>query len=349
MLPLPVLVVVGLSLAGPAAPAVLSSESPGAPQEMTQMEAVRAADRLFNQQKYDLALKAYKDANAKNGDQCLDCLLGVARSYVKLGAQKNAIDECDRIVRLAESDKTMQGAAFNLKGLALVALANVKRDQKRYAEAVVEFRKALEATPDSAVIHYNMGMAMLSLSQDLAGADEMRTYLEKEPSGPYVANARRLIANPRRARENYAPDFSFTTTDSEYLSLEDLRGKVVVLDFWGTWCPPCVDSVSDLARLVKRMAAEPVVIISVSSDSDEGKWQDFITREKMTWPQYLDRNRAVQRAYSVNVFPSYVVIDHEGILRARLVGSRAMADLQDAIKQGLKARAESAKAQGAPR
>jgi len=349
MLPLPVLAIVGLSLVVSAVPASPSPAPRGAQQEAVVKDALVEADGLFKQGKFELALKAYKTANAKGGNKCADCVLGVAKTYVKLGAHKNAIDECDRLVLLSPDDKKMQGVAYNLKGLALVAMADVKRDQKKYAEAEAEFRKALDAAPDSPVIHFNIGKTLLSLSQDPAGLEQLRTYLEEDPKGAFVAAARSLIDNPRRAREAYAPDFSFTTSDQTYISLDDLRGKVVVLDFWGTWCPPCVNAVPDLVRLAKKFAADPVVMISVSSDSDEAKWQDFIGRNAMTWPQYLDRTRAVQRAYGVNVFPSYVVIDHEGIFKDRVIGGANTADLQDAIKRSLKALAAATKVPKVPR
>jgi len=349
MLPFSVLAVVGLSFAAPAVAAMALPASPGFQQEDAVKEALAEADLLFKQGKFDLALKAYKAANGKGGGKCADCLLGVAKTYVKLGAHKSAVDECDRLALLVADDKQMLGVTFNLKGLALSAMADVKKDQKKYAEAEAEFRKALDAAPGSPVIHFNIGKTLLARSQDAAGIDELRLYLEKDPKGSFAAAARSLIDNPRRAREAYAPDFSFTTSEQAYISLDDLRGKVIVLDFWGTWCPPCVSAVPDLVRLAKKFAAEPVVIISVSSDSDEGKWRDFIGRNAMTWPQYLDRNRAVQRAYGVDVFPTYVVIDHEGIFRDRLIGGANTADLQDAIKKGLKALAGAAKSPGAPR
>src|SRR5215218_1784706 len=100
-----------------------------------------------------------------------------------------------------------------------------------------------------------------------------------------------MAENPRRARENYAPDFSFTSSEGEHIALGDLRGKVVLLDFWGTWCPPCVDSVPELRTLHKCYSNEPwFVLIGISSDNDEEKWQEFTVKNKMIWPQYRDRD-----------------------------------------------------------
>jgi peroxiredoxin len=134
----------------------------------------------------------------------------------------------------------------------------------------------------------------------------------------------------------------------EHIELEDLQGKVVLLDFWGTWCPPCVESVPELRNLHKKYSKEPsFVLIGISSDSDEEVWREFTTKNKMVWPQYRDKDRRIQRAFGVRAFPTYIVIDHEGIVRHRSVGmtwSRA-ASLDEAIRKQVKIVAKSTEAQ----
>ena len=129
------------------------------------------------------------------------------------------------------------------------------------------------------------------------------------------------------------------TLDREFLDLNGLKGKVVVLDFWGTWCPPCVTAVPTLRDLQKRHEKDPFVLLSVSSDSDEAVVRRFIDKNRMAWPQYWDRDRKVQQAFDVRAFPTYVVIDAEGIVRFRTSGggNREPVGLESAIKEQLKA------------
>jgi thiol-disulfide isomerase/thioredoxin len=93
-----------------------------------------------------------------------------------------------------------------------------------------------------------------------------------------VEETRRVIANPIRARMPFAPKFSFTTHDNQKISNASVRGRVVLLDFWGTWCPPCRDSVPILRDLNKKYAGKAFQLVGVSSDDDE----EVCTYEK-TW------------------------------------------------------------------
>jgi thiol-disulfide isomerase/thioredoxin len=123
-----------------------------------------------------------------------------------------------------------------------------------------------------------------------------------------------------------------------------LRGKVVLLDFWGTWCPPCRDSVGSLRDLNKRYAKEKAfVMISVSVHDEENVWRDFTVKNQMVWPQAFDRDNKIQRAFEVNRFPTYILIDHEGIMRFRVTGSGfdREATLIDAIHKAIKVVAKS--------
>ncbi len=118
------------------------------------------------------------------------------------------------------------------------------------------------------------------------------------------------------------------------LSLAALKGKVVLLDFWGAWCPPCVASLPALRNLNKKFVkSEKFVMLGISSDGDEDKWSNFIVKQEMVWPQFLDRQRAVQRAFRVNAFPTYIVLDHEGIIRFRSSG--ASFDKEAALSQAI--------------
>jgi peroxiredoxin len=302
---------------------------------------------LLRRSQFEEALKSFKRANDTREKKCAECLNLMAEAYIGLEAYKNAVESADKVLLLAGDDKQLAFAAYNNKGVALQAWAE-KKDQKKLQAAEATFRQGLAIEGAPPVFRYNLGVVLLQLNRDPEGIAEIQQYLKAQPKGATAENAKKLAANPRRARENYAPDFSFTSSEGEHIELEDLQGKVVLLDFWGTWCPPCVESVPELRNLHKKYSKEPsFVLIGISSDSDEEVWREFTTKNKMVWPQYRDKDRRIQRAFGVRAFPTYIVIDHEGIVRHRSVGmtwSRA-ASLDEAIRKQVKIVAKSTEAQ----
>jgi peroxiredoxin len=306
-------------------------------------EELEKGQDLLRRRQYEAALKSFKRANEMRDKKCGVCFGWMAEAYMNLEAYKNVLDSAEKMIEFSGGEKQLLLKAYNYQGVALQILAE-RKDQKKLQGAEAAFRQALTIEGAPPLVHYNLGVTLLQLNRDAEGVAVLKQYVQLQPKGANAESANRMIENPRRARENYAPDFSFTTAEGEYVSLEDLRGKVVVLDFWGTWCPPCVESVPELRTLHKRYSKEPsFMLIGISSDSDEQEWREFTAKNKMIWPQYRDKDHKVQRAFGVRAFPTYVVIDHEGIVQFRSVGLswQRAASLEDAIRKHVKIVAKS--------
>ena len=88
------------------------------------------------------------------------------------------------------------------------------------------------------------------------------------------------------------------------------------------------------------------MLIGISSDGDEAEWKEFTAKNKMIWPQYRDHDRRIQRAFGVRAFPTYILIDHEGVVRFHSVGLSWMggANLEDAVRKQIKIVAKSTEA-----
>jgi thiol-disulfide isomerase/thioredoxin len=125
------------------------------------------------------------------------------------------------------------------------------------------------------------------------------------------------------------------TLDGQDISLSQFAGKIVVMDFWATWCPPCRESVPELQALTRKYSRDKLVLISFSADNEEQPWRDFIAKKNMDWPQYWDRDGRIRREFSVNAFPTYLVIDPDGFIHQRIVGlnpqQSVVARLKDAV------------------
>ena len=117
-----------------------------------------------------------------------------------------------------------------------------------------------------------------------------------------------------------APDFSVTTLDGRLLSSQKLRGRVVLLDFWATWCAPCIATMSSMHGLEQKFSGRPFVLLGVSLDQNPNLWRTFAAKNKMIWPQCLDQSGSLQKTFHVQGPPAYILIDANGDTRFRQLG-----------------------------
>jgi peroxiredoxin len=109
------------------------------------------------------------------------------------------------------------------------------------------------------------------------------------------------------------PAFNLQTLDGKTVSIASLKGKVVLLDFWATWCGPCRKALPELKELSQKNTGKPLVVVSVSADQDRKALEEFVRANGMNWLQAWDaKGQVIGGVFGVNSLPSYVVIDAEG-------------------------------------
>ncbi|MFZ3199925.1 MAG: TlpA disulfide reductase family protein [Candidatus Acidiferrales bacterium] len=113
-------------------------------------------------------------------------------------------------------------------------------------------------------------------------------------------------------------------------------GKVTLLDFWATWCGPCRESLPGLRELASTYGGDNLEIISVSEDSDEDAWREFVVQNGMTWTQRLDASHEMMRQYGASALPTYVLIGRDGTVVQLYVGYDPGESLADRIGPDLK-------------
>jgi thiol-disulfide isomerase/thioredoxin len=290
----------------------------GAAENPALTEQLAAGSRQLTAGNYRDALGSFKKANKLQNNSCYQCLLGMASAAMHLEDYKSALESSSKAITLAKDDQERAGA-HNLKGNILIASAH---DAKEIASAEDEYRAATQLDSAVAVYHLNCATAMIRQSKDKdeAAKRELQACLDAHPAPQISRVAQSLLADPRRGRENFAPDFKVKALSGEPVTLEQFSGKILVIDFWATWCGPCRESVPELKDLTRKYPAEKLVLMSVSVDKDENAWSDFVAKKHMDWLQYRDSDHVLQDAFRIDSFPTYLVVDGEGIIRQRLNG-----------------------------
>ena len=130
-----------------------------------------------------------------------------------------------------------------------------------------------------------------------------------------------LVGQSRIKSGSPAPDFTFPDLTGKKVSLSDYRGKVVFLNIWATWCPPCVDEMPSMEKLYKQFKGDQFEILAVSIDAEGRKAvAPFMERLNLTFPALLGRKGKIKNIYGVTGIPESFIIDKNGMILKKVIG-----------------------------
>jgi peroxiredoxin/Tfp pilus assembly protein PilF len=268
------------------------------------------ARMLARQGRTDEAIKEFENAAKLHNNQCADCFFFIGQIYLQTRQLTEAAAAYRRAIDLKPANVA---ELYNALGIPLYLQDNKASLQ----EAAKAFTQSIELSGGKVVkAYYNLGHTLLKLGRDEEGKSALKTYLEVDPDSANAAEVRALISNPKLVDERFAPVFKVASTTGEQLSLEALRGKIVLLDFWATWCGPCRVEMPEAKRIWAKYGGDQFVIIGVSLDHNLKSLENYVKQEGITWPQYFDESGQVSELYHVTGIPQTVVIDQDGIIRA---------------------------------
>lgn len=291
--------------------------------------------QLLQKQEAQEAAKRFEDAFQASGKSSADALAWEAVAWNQAGKTRRAEKTARQALELAASPEARVRAS-NALGLALM------QDSKKTSqleEAVAAFQQALEHSDGSYnTARFNLGEALLRLERDEEGVAMLQEYLAHDPPESVARRAKSLIEDPRRAREAIVPAYSIRTLDGHVLTDQDLRGRVVLLDFWATWCGPCLQALPDLERLQERMEGEPFVMVSISADRDQGVLEAFLAEEDLNGHQAWDGAQGLRSLFGVQSYPTYIVVGPEGriLYRDSGWGTRSASQLSGVVGRAVR-------------
>ncbi|AEJ61576.1 alkyl hydroperoxide reductase/ Thiol specific antioxidant/ Mal allergen [Spirochaeta thermophila DSM 6578] len=177
---------------------------------------------------------------------------------------------------------------------------------------------------------------VLVLSLATMGCSEQQSESQKQATGVGQKALERVSVSMEESLEGYlaragfstpstpvpAPEFMLPLLEGGQVSLSDYRGKVVLLNFWATWCPPCRMEMPSIETMVRALKGEDVVFLAVDVQEQRSQVSSFIKENGYTFPVLLDATGQVARMYAVSGIPTTYFIDKEGNVRGKLVGAR---------------------------
>jgi thiol-disulfide isomerase/thioredoxin len=305
---------------------VLAQDNSAGPTDQKAQKTYKEALQLLHERQPLFALGSFKKADKQDGGHCLACQKRMIKYGLELGDWKAAEQAAQEMVADAK-DETATAIAHYQYCLVFFQQGLRRQKDEYFTRAHEEANKALAARANFPDAIYLDGLALAHLQQDVAARARFEEYVKmKTTDDPNRQRALRYISRPELVRSRMAPPFAVTTTDGQKISLDDLQGKVVLLDFWATWCAPCREALPHLKNVAERFHGEPLVILSVSLDSDELKWKEFITQNEMNWLQYRDGGfeGSVAKLFGVKAIPHTFTIDADGVLQDEHIGDASI-------------------------
>jgi thiol-disulfide isomerase/thioredoxin len=238
------------------------------------------------------------------------------RSMPPIGPQGEAmLKEIDEVTAHTKSEKLKADGAF-IKLLA--AMYQDFQDPEKAIPAIEAFSKKFPKDERAGELLYQVASQIQDVEKRTKIEDRL---LKNYPNSPYVG----MIKGARRQREAIGKPFELEFTDAikgTNVSMKGLKGKVVVLDFWATWCGPCVGEMPNMKKLYSEYKDKGVEFIGISLDSpeDEGglkALKEFVAENEIPWPQYY-QGKGWESEFSanwgINAIPALFVVDPKGNL-----------------------------------
>jgi thiol-disulfide isomerase/thioredoxin len=303
-----------------------AQENPEGPTDEKVRKTYDRALQLMKERKTELALDDFKKADKQDGGHCVPCQKQMVKLGSSFGDWKAAELGADELVAEAQGEKESALAHFQFAGVFMNE--GLQRNKAEFfSRTHEECVKALSAHANFPDVVYQDGLALAHLGQDDAAKARFEQFAKMiPPDDPARQRALRYIGRPELARARMAPPFAVTTPDGKHISMDDLQGKVVLLDFWATWCAPCREALPHIREVAKKFQGQPLVILSISLDSDETKWKEFVVKNEMTWLQYRDGGftGSVAKIFGVTAIPHTFTIDVDGVLQDEHIGDASI-------------------------
>jgi tetratricopeptide (TPR) repeat protein len=276
-------------------------------------QALDNGNQLLRQGRIDDALNEFRRAAKLKDDKCAECFQRIGQIYLQLQRLK---ESAAALRQAAELKPPNEAEMYNILGVVLY----LQNEKQAFEDAVIALQKSIELSKGKVVkAYYNLGFALIKSGKEQEGVAVLKQFLERDPGATEASQARAVIANVNMVDAKVAPTFVVKSHTGEDLALEKFKGKVVLLDFWASWCVPCRVDMPEVRKIWKQYGGDRFAIIGINLDSNRALFEAYMKEEGITWVQYYDGlgwGNKISRLYGVYAIPHTVLIDQEGVIKA---------------------------------
>lgn len=293
-------------------------------------------------QELDVALERFQFALKQDG-KCLDCMEAIANVQHAMGNDKAALSTASKMASAASTPNSkaraemLTGRIFYDEYFAYTNgegafEQNPGRAQDALRRAEAAMGRAVQDDPTNEPMAMLHGHVLAALKRDSDASAAFVTCASiPGVSQAECARAIRFSKHVDIARNEPAPIFQATTLDGKKVSLDSLSGKIVLIDFWGTWCPVCRRDSDYVQSLPDSFPKDRFVLLEVDSGDTHAAWVNFVNDNHLEGMQVRDDTNQLQSLFHVAAYPTYVILDGDGTIRMRVRGARG--DLHGEIRK----------------
>jgi thiol-disulfide isomerase/thioredoxin len=263
----------------------------------------------LQQGRYTEAEEHFRQAEKLAGAASAEINAGIAISELQLGHFDVARQREAKVLETVSGDHR-RAEAYNIIGMSWLRESAQRTTSAEMLHSAEEsFRQALRFDPWFDSAYFNLGETLLRENRDAEAAQAFRKFIEAAAKDPAQDAGFPLKS------QGPAPEYKVTDSEGRVFSSETMLSRFVLLDFWATWCPPCIRAVPVMRELAHHFPPAQLTVISVDEeDADDVVWRRFIAEHKMDWAQVRDKGSEVYFRFALSVtpdlsLPRYVFLD----------------------------------------
>lgn len=204
--------------------------------------------------------------------------------------------------------------------------SNILTAKTKISECMYHFaQKNIESDLTEVILSY----VQMALSMNVLNNEKLEYYHKIcsrfETNMKIAAILKKLIEAQNIIKiGNQAPDFTLLDNKNQKIRLGDIKKTYILLDFWATWCSPCIQNLPKLKKIAKKYTN--LEIVGISQDKNDNKWKEFTKKQKISWINVIDSSSIISNMYLANAIPYYVLLDKD---KKILVLSNNLDDVND--------------------